>query len=113
MAISRQQVLDRIIKGVEDNELPGYDPVTNTCAYRTRNGKKCVFGLFIPDGHKACNYFGSSSVVLLDNADLRSDLAAEVTADDWRDLQRFHDAMAKEWNGELFIEQCRAILEPK
>lgn len=111
--ITRQQVYDRLVEGVKNNELPGIegDLGNRMCSFRTKDGHKCAFGLFIPEGHPALGKRLTVGHILAMYYDLGHLMCDGMDSQMWKDLQWLHDEIAfTVWDADKFLEKAKQLL---
>lgn len=86
---------ETVIKHITDNfkgkAMIGGGPLGKTCVYLTSTGRKCAVGLFIPDGHEAQQYSGTSVLMIEAHPDLADKMPLSKRA--LYDFQTRHDGM--------------------
>ena len=65
------------------------------CLYLTKDGKKCVIGCFLPDGHEAQQYDGDLEMLLEDYQEVYKYLP-DLDPSSLTSLQQAHDDLDKD-----------------
>lgn len=100
--------LDYLLKKI-DTEFKGKaTDKAGMCEYLTEEGKKCLIGLFIPDGHEAQHDCGDVHSILNDYTDLL-ELMPSADLSKLKRLQEAHDYM----NDYLNLDQQKEYLKQK
>lgn len=112
--VTKQQYYDLLVKTSEAGGFPSVyihpvDHVMTGCAYLARDGKKCVVGLLMPDGHPAQQSGHYFRTLLERTPDLANIIPEGMKADDLHDLQTIHDSMKHGWNHEEFLQRIQPI----
>lgn len=96
--------------GIIDREFKGKaveDALFGTrCVYKTVDGKKCLIGLFIPEGHPAQRFRGGVYKLIETYPDLL-ELMPSKNIEVLRNLQIVHDEM----NGRMRLEKQKEHLK--
>jgi len=91
----RQQILEKILNDFKGKAVRvDCNGIEIGCVYLNKDGKKCLVGLFIPDGHEAQKSNGSAHGLLENFPDL--ELPKLSNSDNknklrWCSLQKIHD----------------------
>lgn len=85
--LTAQQVFNRAVKRLRDGTGPAETP-DGFCMYLTPDNRKCVVGIFIPNGHEAQKHRGDVWSLLYDYPELQ---AISEHTDLLDQLQQLHD----------------------
>lgn len=99
--MSKQIIIDTIKKEFKGKAVNEY----GHCVYLADDGKKCAFGMFIPDGHKA-QYSESNSNALFNEYPDLLEILPTANKEFWRIFQRAHDTL----DDSLSIKEQRSEL---
>jgi len=91
----RQQILEKILNDFKGKAVRvNCNGVGIGCEYLNKDGKKCLVGLFIPDGHEAQKSGGSAHFIIENYPDLELPKLSTLNIENksrWCSLQRIHD----------------------
>lgn len=103
--MTKQEYYDLLVKSAFDGTFPGYDYESDTCLYRTPDGKhKCAVGVLIPDEKYSQNM--DDGLPLRQIMDILGSeiLPQGITASQLADIRRRHDDMVRKgWDAKAFI----------
>lgn len=102
----------KLIEGaVNNNILPCYNS-DGLCLYRGDNGKKCIFGLLIPDENYTPGMENATAFCLVKSNPGLFNQVDGLTAHDYNDLQMIHDYYSyNPWNKVKFLDEVKEFLE--
>ena len=85
-----------------EGRFPAVNVAENACAYLTPDGRKCVVGVTIPDGHPAQSVFMDAGRLYDTWPELRQHIPEGLTLRDMQRLQDAHDA-------QVIYENCKLV----
>lgn len=97
---AKEFALQAIAPYYADPTTCGYNSDTSSCVYLTEDGRKCVFGKYmLPEILEKCKDSKEFSTIILSKYEGQSKVlipeAVDILTDNqWRILQRIHDAIA-------------------
>ena len=132
--ISKQDYLTLLLETSRAGGFPAADPGARTCRYRTKDGRKCAFGLLIPDEKYSPNMEGQAANVDLFYSfpdcftpveGLKAD-GCSALSNDYRAVQACHDdvwaimnpnrlrpsaglAQVRAWDHDMFVRKLKGL----
>ncbi len=114
--MTKQEYYDLLVKTSAEGGFPslrddrerslnkGSDPSVN-CAYRGQNGRKCAFGLLIPDDCYAKTMEGKHAGAVIENFKLQAVVPEGLDKSNLLDIQSIHDSESGYacWNHGQFV----------
>lgn len=110
-----KMVFDRLVQTSADGLFPSTKNSGSGCAYRAENGRKCPFGLFIPDELYNKNIEDVPAGMILNNDTMGIKVVLppwSLVEDFWRRIQLVHDVFVfnnKRWNHEEFVKNLKCV----
>lgn len=86
----KQEIIDKI-----DSDFKGQASENQECRYLTSDGKKCVVGLFIPDGHEVQDSRADVVEIVQRFPDLLDNFPTK-DLDFWDNFQAQHDGLIED-----------------
>ena len=108
--MTKREYYDLLVKTSLEGGFPSMEG--STCKYHSRDGKRCVAGLLIPDDISHPMFEGNIIDTLCEyNSQLESVITSEeIPLTLIKKCQYLHDVVMEEpWNHELFVERLTKI----
>lgn len=108
--MTKREYFDLLLKTNNEGGFPSTDGAY--CMYRNPHGRKCVYGLLIPDNEYDPRWEGKS-VKGLNAAGFKIYFVDGLTIHDLADIQKVHDYLChpsfKTWEADMFEHKIRAL----
>jgi len=102
--------IDKVLETIERDFKGKATDGTGGCVYLATDNKKCYVGLFIPNGHEACNFEGTVSFLLEEYPDLINKMPTKII-NKLANLQNAHDTYGINNINELTLDEQKMYLQ--
>lgn len=108
--MNKQEYYDLLVKTSLEGGFPAIERSSNSCKYRSSNGKKCAVGIIIPDNVYEKRFEGRSINQILKHYCFdQSWIPDGIRISDLKNIQILHDCNTDNWNHNYFIRCLNSL----